>query len=114
MHEDARGGHAGPTWVTGRDMPRPIAVGDLGTIEDTIGGDLVIIPSLDGARVVVGLIGFKWHDGGAHVHLGPPFRWVVTHGSTRFSRLEPGRVVRFLGVRPWSQWHEADLKRRRS
>jgi hypothetical protein len=112
MHEDARGGHAtGPLWVPSRAMPRQLSQGDLGTIADALAGDLVVVASLDGRRYVLGLIGFLWHEG-AHVHLSGPGSWAVNHGGSRFVYLPPARQVRFLGLRPWTPWHETDAKRR--
>jgi hypothetical protein len=113
MHEDARGNHdTGPTWVPSRAAPRPLAQGDLATIADCLPGDLVVVQSVDGRRVVLAMVGFLWWDGGAHVHLSDPGSWQVNHGAARLARLAPDRVVRILGVRPWTAWHDTDAKRR--
>lgn len=113
MHEDARGGHdTGPAWVSSREHPRPVAAGDLATIADTIPGDVVVVQSLDGRRCVLGMVGVKWWDNSAHVHLSESASWEINHGAARYARLAPDRVVRILGMRPWTSWHDADAKRR--
>lgn len=113
MHEEDAGRRDNaPTWVPARSKPRELVQGSLGTIADTVAGDIVVIQSLDKRRVVLGLVGYKWFDGSAHVHLSAPGEWIVNHGGgPRFVQLAAGRRVRFLGLRPWTTWHESEIRK---
>jgi len=99
MHEvGAPSGH--PLYVPTRLKPAPAAAGDLGTIADTVAGDVVAAESVDRLRWSWMVVGHKWHDGSAQVHLWNRATLEIDLSSQYFRSVPASVRVRFLALRP--------------